>query len=187
MASGGFDKAVRLWSADEPSAQAVLQGHTAVVQAVAFSADGKRLASGGSDQSIRLWDVASHKQLAELTGHAATVEALVFTNKGVLVSGAADGALRFWNSEGRLLEERFVRDARIKSLGLSDDALWLAVGCSDGSTRVYSAPERLELARVAGHKNSVYGVAFSPDGKRLATASFDRTIAVWTISARHPT
>jgi WD40 repeat protein len=58
LASGSWDKTVRLWPVDQPSATPViLTGHTSKVFSVAFTPDGNTIVSGSADGTIRLWDV----------------------------------------------------------------------------------------------------------------------------------
>jgi glucose repression regulatory protein TUP1 len=48
--------------------------------------------------------------------------------------------------------------------------------------RVWNVQTGQQLERLKGHKDSVYSVAFSPDGKSLVSGSLDRTLRVWDLS-----
>ena len=63
LASGGADRAVRLWDLGSLRERAILKGHTGFIESVAFSPDGKTLATTASheDRDVRLWDVATGK------------------------------------------------------------------------------------------------------------------------------
>src|SRR5262249_45555555 len=65
VASGGEDRAVRLWDAVAGRALRVLRGHAGAVNGVAFSPDGKRLASAAADTLVKVWDVETGRQLLE--------------------------------------------------------------------------------------------------------------------------
>jgi WD40 repeat protein len=99
LASGGFDRAVRLWDVADGRERATLEGHEGWVAAVAFSPDGSTLATGSHDQTIKVWDAATGRELATLRGHTGNVYAVAFSPDGsLLASGSLDGTVRIWDA-----------------------------------------------------------------------------------------
>jgi WD40 repeat protein len=98
LASGGFDRVVKLWGVEAGLAWATLAGHEGWVAAVAFSPDGAILASGSHDQTVKLWDMANGGEIATLSGHTGNVYAVAFSPDGSwLASGSLDGTVRIWD------------------------------------------------------------------------------------------
>ena len=98
LASGGFDRAVKLWDVAAGREWATLDGHEGWVAAVAFSPDGTILATGSHDQTIKLWDAATGRELATLRGHTGNVYTVAFSPDGTLLaSGSLDGTVRLWD------------------------------------------------------------------------------------------
>ena len=65
--------------------------------ALAFSADGSRLATASQDGTVRIWDPTSGEQLLVLRGHGALVSSVAFSPDGSrLASAGADGTVRVW-------------------------------------------------------------------------------------------
>jgi WD40 repeat protein len=98
LASGSFDRSVRLWEASSGQLLRTLEGHTAYVMSVAFSPDGTRLASGSSDGTIRYWAVASGVWLATLIPLADSGWAVLTPAGPYKLSGDPGG--RFWYVSG---------------------------------------------------------------------------------------
>jgi WD40 repeat protein len=98
LASGGFDRAVKLWGVAAGREWATLDGHEGWVAAVAFSPDGSLLATGSHDHTIKLWDAATGRELTTLRGHTGNVYTVAFSPDGsLLASGSLDGTVRLWD------------------------------------------------------------------------------------------
>jgi WD40 repeat protein len=75
-----------------------LEGHSGVVQSVAFSPDGQLLASASYDQTIKLWNPATGALMHTLEGHSHWVESITFSPDGqLLASGSADQTIKLWD------------------------------------------------------------------------------------------
>jgi WD40 repeat protein len=99
LASGGFDRCVKLWGIAAGREWATLGGHEGWVAAVAFSPDGSVLATGSHDQTIKLWDAELGRELATLRGHSGNVYTVAFSPDGATIaSGSLDGTVRLWDA-----------------------------------------------------------------------------------------
>lgn len=93
--SAGDDGTLRLWNAG--ALQHEWLGHSAVVQALAASPDGRQVLSGDAEGHLRLWSVATGKTVQSWTGHKQAVNAVAFLGNGrQAVSGGTDGAVCLW-------------------------------------------------------------------------------------------
>jgi WD40 repeat protein len=177
LASGSYDRTVKLWDVASGRALRTLKGHTGGVNSIAFSPDGAILASGSADSTVKLWDVGSGNVLHTLNGHTAGVTSVAFSPSGhVLASAGLDGDVRLWDvASGQ--EQRTLGVHSNKALAFSPDGRTLASGSGDGTLRLWDVASGQELRRVKLFDLGISSVAYSPDGRTLALASFDyRTV-----------
>ena len=171
-------------------------GTPARSSASAFSPDGTRLASCGRDGTARVWDVATGEELAILQGHAGV--GLL----GRVLSRRPDPRHRRLGQHRPALgrhdrrrggpARRTPRPGPLRRL-LPDGKTLAAASArwgddnpppSPGIVQLWDVAARKELATLEGHTDRVFSIAFSADGKTLASGSIDATIKLWDVASR---
>jgi WD40 repeat protein len=196
LATASFDRTVRLWEATTGKPVRTLTGHQDLVLSVSYRGDGKQVASGSSDKTARIWEPVSGKELFALK-HPNIVDVVAFNPAGdQLATAGHDGVLRFWDpAKGTQIREIKAHTTAnltaIYCLAWSKDGKQIATGGLDQSVKLWDAaggklvrefkaykPKEFEQ----GHREGVFAVALSPDGKILASTGSDRMAKIWTIA-----
>ena len=181
LASGSWDKTIRLWNLHTQQLETTLIAHTEEVMSVTFSPDGETLASAGWDQTILFWNVRTGELIGRIKAHSGGIEAVVFSPDGeTLASAGTDQKIQLWNVRTRRLERTLTGRARIRSIAFSPNGRTLASG-SDGAVRLWDPHTGHLKSTLTEQAGRVNAVAFSPDGTMLASGSGggDNTIRLW--------
>jgi WD40 repeat protein len=179
---------VWLYNPDNPQEQPrLLEGHTHWAEPVVFSPDSKILASGSSDATIRLWDVNTAQPIGDpITGYSSWVRALAFSPDGkTLISGGC-WDVRFWDIGDRKHPTPLGKPIRIdgsciNAIALNPAGTSLAISYSKGKIAILDTKTREFRDLPVSHSDYAFGLTFSPDGKLLASSSWDKTVRLWDV------
>ncbi len=140
--------AIQVWDAATGDLRARLRGHTAWLEALALSPDGKLLASGAYDRTVRLWDTVAWAPAPHpvLQSNAGAVTRLAFSPDGIaLAVGTYDGVIKLWNLRAQDEVGALRGHASIiRGLAFSPDGRMLASSSYDGVWCLWAAPSLAE-------------------------------------------
>jgi RNA polymerase sigma factor (sigma-70 family) len=200
-AQSNADGTIRLLDADTGNLVRTLPGHTAPgvgwqTQAMLFSPDGRRLFSCGHDRTLRVWDVAAGTELRKLAlGDTPARDRLAVTPDGSLLATLDGGngntaAVRLWDVATGRERRRLAVKGSAFDVAFSPDGTLLACAGVDptavpqkpGTVILWETATGAEVRVLSGLEGAVTRLAFSADGRCLATGGPDATVRLWEVA-----
>ena len=195
VASGSDDGAVRLWDIEGRKVIDKWTGHSQKVWGVCWGRDGKRVVSGSEDGTTRVWNVESGD--SETLGPIATTTQDAEFNIGYATVYSPDqtmiatggGDIKIWDAKTFELLTTLPVQQMTHSLVWAVDGKTLISGSHrDGSIITWNTTtwEKIALVWSTEHRDCIIAIAISPNGRILASASFDQTARLWNLENGQP-
>jgi serine/threonine protein kinase len=195
IASASYDKTVQVWDATNGSHLLTYKGHYQRVNALAWSPDSKRLVSASDDKTVHIWDATTGSMICSYYGHDGQVNAVTWSPDGSqIVSGGADKTVQVWNANTRAILYTYRNHTDgILAVVWSPDGKRIASAGKDRKILIWDPlkdqQKRSFFSQILfpnqgqkmldRHHGPIHSLAWSPDGKYLASASGDHRVLVW--------
>ncbi len=177
IATTSWDDTTRIWSVD----RGTLRGHTQALFNAAFSPDGRSIVTSSLDGSAIIWDAGSGRMLHKLPHNKfLPPRAAVFSPDGRHILTTSGRSARLWSAETRR-EEAQLRHAKgtVMSIAISPDSKQILTGADDKTAILWNVDQSDKpAATLASNGESIWSVAFSPNGASFVTAS-PHKILLW--------
>ena len=179
------DDTVHLWRIAERERIASLSGNSvSPIYSLDFSPDGEFLAAGSSNGTVHIWQLSNSTEVYSLTDHPGRVINVAFTPLGDHLIVGTPQQLWVWQKQ----DQTFVRIAVldypgnfVNNFALSPDGQWLAIAGGDRTVWIQHMGTQQVFHRLGGHEQDISTVAFSPDGKYIASGDKQGMINIWRL------
>ncbi|TZF83067.1 WD40 repeat domain-containing protein [Pedobacter sp. BS3] len=179
--TAGNDKGIVEWNLDTPGFSRVLMPVQSSVYALHAPANKPVLLVGERSGSIQIYNFEDSKPGMTLKRHALPVFDIRSINyKNEFLAASEDGTVTVWSLENYQLLYQFAASSdTIRTIAISSDEKWIALGCKDNYIRIYQTEDYSLVCELKEHTLPVTSLAFSPDGTTLISGSRDAHLKLW--------
>ena len=181
LASASWDQTVKLWDLATSKTLFTLR-HPGPVMAVAFSPRGETLVTGSKDKTVRLWNAADGAAKWQMTA-SGPVTQVAFSPDGTLLAASSLDTVTLWQvaTRRKIAELRGHSGGERVAFAFSPNRKTFATAAADKTIRLWDLATLRQVLAISIPTRVVPCIAFSPDGRRLATCGDDGewSVRVW--------
>jgi WD40 repeat protein/serine/threonine protein kinase len=178
LASAGLDQIVRLWDLTNGDEVGSLRGHKGPIWSLSYDASGRRIATASWDQTVKVWDSKPPQDMKVLQGAGGYSGCFSPDGKFLVMGGNRLGVINLGEGKPPFIVPDYKGADLI--VAISPDGSILASAGIDAIVTLWEVGTWRRLATLKGHTDKIWSLAFSPDGRTLASGDTE-TVRLWDL------
>jgi WD40 repeat protein len=185
--TAGANGTARIWDWTLMEAREIPTGTTVALRDAAFSPDGRLVITASEDSTARIWDLETLEPVGAPLRHESWVNRSDFSPDGrYVVTASFDRSARIWDLRTGLQIRRWEHDGPFHTAEFSPDGRYVVTGgWEERTVQVWDVGTGKEIPPKLRHNANIMSATFSADGRRVLTATSDRIVCIWDLSARN--
>lgn len=181
-AGGSWDPTIRVWDVGRREQVSELHGHADYIDSMDLARHGRLAASASRDGTLRIWSLRGGHELRRQTNGAGFASVALAPDGHSLATGNRNGEFQLWETislQPRLAP--YSDSAAIRALAFSADGRLVAAVGNSNHSFIKNVETDATHQVLSGHQASILGVAFSPNGRTVATCDSDGVAYLWSV------
>jgi WD40 repeat protein len=172
-----------LWNRKNIEESLILK-HPSEVKALTVSLKHGKGAAGSRDGMVKIFSLKSLKTIRNLQAHNSDISGVVIIDEEQkIVTASYDGTCRLWDLTSYDAEKTLLKQkTRIRSMVVASDGASVFLGMQSGKILIIDIAGTREKSELSGHTDIVSALSIDPTGQYIASASWDRTIRIWSLN-----
>jgi len=185
LASADQEGTLRLWSFPDFSLIREFREHFGRISVLRFNKLGDRLLSGATDGTVIVWDWDREEMGFRLETGKPVHDLDLHPDAQTLIIASEESVIRFWNFRvGRVLPEKIQLESPASQVRFDKTGANVMATLQKGQIQIWQVGSLIQWESIPAHDRPISGLGFSPDGKRLLTASLDKTMKLWNLQSK---
>lgn len=187
VATGSYDKTVRIWDVETGKLKQTITGPEEWVSGLVYRFKGERVAASSGDKTIRIWRAKNKWKIRKIVEHNGLHGLAQSPDEKLFATAGFRKGLRIWNANlGDWKHTLKGHTSDVRCVAFSPDGKTVVSGSVDQTVRLWRTATGKEIRVLEGHKDWVTWVGFTPDGKQVLSASRDKTVRLWDAATGQP-
>ncbi len=180
LAAAGKDGKIRCWNTSGARRLVQSLGHRSFVRRLLFDPTGTRLFTEALDGTVRAWDLQAGVEIWRFADPRSCDHALALAAGKVYVGCVSQGNIFVLDAVTGDVLSRWISPPSVAALDVTGAGDVIAVGGDhDHDVRLLDGTTGALIGRLQGHTHTIYAMAFTPDGRYLASGGLDQSVRRW--------